>query len=152
MNSSQTLITVVTFYPEKYVPPISPNMPIKLDNIELKPGENEVSDNDFKELEKHPDFIFWLRQGAFVLTRKETTTIGIETVTEVPPAVVTLSDDEIIAEARRRGILAEEPPENATIQPELTAILNSEAAEEGDSSNLETELGDPLKKATIKKK
>jgi hypothetical protein len=128
-------------------------MPIKLDNIELQPGENEVSDNDFKELEKHPDFIFWLRQGAFVLTTKTTTTIGVETVTEVPPAAVTLSDDEIIAEARRRGLLAEEAPEiAAAIQPELTAILNSEPAREGDSSNLEIELGDPSKKATIRKK
>lgn len=152
MDSSQTSVRVVTFFPEKYVPPISSTMPIKLDNFELQPGENEVTENDFKQLEKHPDFIFWLRQGAFVVATRTITTVGVETVTEVPPAVVTLSDDEIIAEAKRRGILAEESPEIAEVQPQITEISSSEPSGEGDSSNLETELGDPSKKATIRKK
>ena len=69
MNNPKSL-TKVHFYPDKYVPALKPGSIIHLDNIEVKSGENVFSDEELERLQQHPDFIFWLRQGAFLVTNE----------------------------------------------------------------------------------
>jgi len=66
---TDTLTTTITFYPEKYIPPIQQGGSINFDAIVLKSGENKVSTETLETLKKHPDFTFWTNQGALVTTQ-----------------------------------------------------------------------------------
>jgi hypothetical protein len=69
MNNPKSL-TKIHFFPDKYVPALKQGSTIHLDNIEVKSGENVFSDEELQRLQQHPDFIFWLRQGAFLVTNE----------------------------------------------------------------------------------
>ena len=63
---------IVFFYPEKYTLPLADDKSILLDHIQLKPGSNTVTLEQYELIRAHPDFVFWSQQGAFVATRTAT--------------------------------------------------------------------------------
>jgi hypothetical protein len=69
MTNIENLVTVVTFYSEKYVPPIQPGASVFFDSTELKAGENKITSEKLETLRKHPDFNFWVNQGAILVTQ-----------------------------------------------------------------------------------